>query len=91
MRIETTQNKRCKSRLDENIEILQFKIDTTPSMKSKVKNESVQSSDDQLDDHYTVFISFDIRTKNCYIIRILSVAVMTVVTNARISLDFCFS
>ena len=90
MRIETTQHKRCNSRLDENIESMQLKIDVTPSVKSKVKNESVQSSDDQLDDHYTIFTSFDICTKKCCIVRIIFLAVMTVVTNARISLDFCF-
>ena len=41
MRIEHLQHKRCKSRIDENLGNLKFKIDFTPSMKSKVRNESV--------------------------------------------------
>ena len=90
MRIETMQYKRCKSRLDENLEILQFKIDVAPSMKSKVRNESVNSSEHQLDDRHTLFLYFDIHAKNYCIIRVLFLAVMMVVTFALILLDFYF-
>ena len=41
MKISVMQCKHCKSRLKDNLKILLLIIDTAPSMKTKVSNESV--------------------------------------------------
>ena len=55
--------KKCKSRLDSNLNVIQFQINVTPSMKTKVKNETMNGGKDELDGFYTVFVSFDLSTK----------------------------
>ena len=42
MQISTTQHKHFKSRLKDNLKILLLKTDAVPSMKTKVRNESVK-------------------------------------------------
>ena len=41
----------CKSRLDENLDTFLLRIDCTPSIKSKVSNESIKSKIDEMHDH----------------------------------------
>ena len=46
--------KKCKSRLDSNISIMQFQINVMLSMKTKVKNETMNGEKDELDGFCTV-------------------------------------
>ena len=54
---------KCASRLNNNLTILQFKMNVTPSMKMKVKNTAKGDGTDQLDEFCTAFASFDLRAK----------------------------
>ena len=56
----TTQYKYCKSRLDSTLEIILFRVDCTPSVKTKVKNESNVTSKEE--DYYTIFLAFNANT-----------------------------
>ena len=59
----TIQYKYCNSRLDSNLEIILFRVDCTPSLKTKVKNESNKKSNEEMDDCYAIFLAFDVKTK----------------------------
>ena len=63
MQISTMQHKYVKSRLDSNLKISLFAINIAPSIKSKIKSESIQKFDDQLDDCSTLFLAFDTQIK----------------------------
>ena len=54
---------KCVSRLDENLNTFSFKMNVTPSMKTKVKKTSIDPIGDKLCEHYTVFVAFDLITK----------------------------
>ena len=48
----------------DNLKTLLLRIDTASSMKTKVSNESVKPSKDDMEDHHTIFLAFDDSTKN---------------------------
>ena len=56
------REKYVKSRLDNNLKILLFKICIISLMKSKVKNKSIQSLDDTLYNRYTLFVAYNMNT-----------------------------
>lgn len=45
------------------VQLLLFKIDVAPSMKSKVHIESMKDEEENMHDHYTVFLALDIERK----------------------------
>ena len=56
---DSLQHTKYNSRIDMGISILMLKINTCPSMKSKVKNVSVNQDKDTHDDYHTAFLAFD--------------------------------
>ena len=49
--------------LDPTLKMIQFKCNVIPSMKSKVINSIDWNENSSLEDHYTVYLSFDLLTK----------------------------
>ena len=67
----------CSSMLDLTLKMIQLKCDVIPSMKIKVMNAADWNQNSSLEDHYAVYLSFDLLTKDHCLIRIKFVAVMT--------------
>ena len=88
MQLQSVQCKHCKSRLDHNLQILLFKIDVVPSMKSKVYNESIEREEDKLHDCYAVYLALDIGNNFFCSIHIQFVVIMTGGMCAHILRDF---
>ena len=64
MQCSTLQHVKTSSRLDNNLDMLFLKVNVTPSMKRKVKNESKRSEPDELNEYYTVHLAFDLLSKD---------------------------
>ena len=64
MQYMSLQHITCTSRLNPNKIILLFKINVSPSMKTKTKNVTEHMDKDELDEHYTTFLAFDAINKD---------------------------
>ena len=60
----TLHHVKTTSKLENNLYMLLLKVNVTPSMKSKVKNESKLSKTDELDECCTVHLAFDLLSKD---------------------------
>ena len=79
------------SRLDNNLDILLSKVSVAPSMKIKVVNESKRSESDQLDEHCTACLAFDLLSKEI-LSRLCSVrGATTIVMSVRACQAYCSS
>ena len=74
----------CSSRIDNTLKILLFKVNITPSMKSKLINMSISLDNNKLFDHYTVYLAFDAINKNVLPYLYTLCAVMMAVTLVHI-------
>ena len=60
MQYSIIQHEYCKSRLKNNLETLSFRIDAAPSVKGKARNETVRCLKEEIEDHHTVFLAFNL-------------------------------